>query len=322
MRDLGASAAVTAKEPLPSERTPPPAKRGKRRSLLMICAVCLLALLFYRALSSLYVRALTSEFDSYILLVPFIFVYLLFSRNKVLPLEHVSSLGPAILLFFLGLAAIAVAVVEPWGAAIGQDSWLSLLTLSFVCLTAGAGFLLLGKSWMRGAAFPFFFLIFLVPLPSAFVGILETLSQHASAWAADVFFQLGGTPYIHDGMIFQLPNINIRVAQECSGIRSSWILLITSILAANTFLRPNWKRAVLVLAVIPLGIIRNGFRVWVIGLLCVHFGPQMINNPVHRRGGPLFFALSLIPLFCLIAWLRRGERAPGKLTQERPLAAA
>ena len=60
--------------------------------------------------------------------------------------------------------------------------------------------------------------------------------------------------------------------------------------------------------VIPLGILRNGFRVFVIGQLCVHIGPYMINSRIHHQGGPLFFALSLVPLFLLLLWLRRRER--------------
>jgi exosortase/archaeosortase family protein len=60
--------------------------------------------------------------------------------------------------------------------------------------------------------------------------------------------------------------------------------------------------------VIPLAIVRNAFRILVIGLLCVHVGPQMIDSIIHRRGGPLFFALSLGPLFLLLVWLRRQEK--------------
>ena len=63
----------------------------------------------------------------------------------------------------------------------------------------------------------------------------------------------------------------------------------------------------LVAAVIPLGILRNGLRILFIGLLCVHVGPEMIHSVFHRRGGPPFFVLSLIPLFVLLWWLRRGE---------------
>ena len=66
-------------------------------------------------------------------------------------------------------------------------------------------------------------------------------------------------------------------------------------------------RFALVAFIIPLAILRNGFRILVIALLCVNIGPQMIHSVIHRRGGPIFFALSLIPLFALLWWLRKGE---------------
>jgi exosortase len=147
----------------------------------------------------------------------------------------------------------------------------------------------------------------MVPMPDAMADALETASQYASAEVANVFFQLSGTPILRAGRIFQLPNITIEVAQECSGIRSSWVLLMTSILAANLFLKTSWRRIVLVAFIIPLGILRNGFRILVIGLLCVNLGPQMIHSPIHTRGGPVFFVLSLIPLLLLLWWLRKSE---------------
>ena len=77
------------------------------------------------------------------------------------------------------------------------------------------------------------------------------------------------------------------------------------------FLRSPWKRAVLTLAVIPLAIIRNGFRILTISWLCVHVGPEMIDSPIHHRGGPIFFILSLIPFFALLFLLRRhGAKTP------------
>ena len=39
------------------------------------------------------------------------------------------------------------------------------------------------------------------------------------------------------GTVFELPGIVLQVAQECSGIRSSWVLLITSLLASHLFLK-------------------------------------------------------------------------------------
>ena len=74
------------------------------------------------------------------------------------------------------------------------------------------------------------------------------------------------------------------------------------------FLQSPWRRGVLVAVIIPLGILRNAFRILVIELLCLHVNPEAIDWPVHHKGGPYFFALSLIPLFALLWWLRRGEQ--------------
>ncbi len=132
-------------------------------------------------------------------------------------------------------------------------------------------------------------------------------ASSASAEVANLLFHLSGTPFLRAGAIFQLPDITIEVAQECSGIRSSWVLFMTGILAANLFLKTRWRRFALVAFVIPLGILRNGFRILVIGLLCVNVGPQMIHSIIHRRGGPVFFMLSLVPFLLVLWWLRKGE---------------
>jgi exosortase/archaeosortase family protein len=64
---------------------------------------------------------------------------------------------------------------------------------------------------------------------------------------------------------------------------------------------------VLTLAVIPLALLRNGFRVFTIGQLCINIGPHMIDSFIHKKGGPIFFALSLVPFFLILVFLRKSE---------------
>ena len=122
---------------------------------------------------------------------------------------------------------------------------------------------------------------------------------------AELLFGIAGTPLFRQGVDFQFPGFNLQVAPECSGIRSTFVLCITSLVAGQLFLRSPLKRAVLVLAVIPLGILRNGLRILTIGELCIHVSPNMIHSNLHRQGGPLFFLLSLAPLLGLLYILRK-----------------
>jgi exosortase/archaeosortase family protein len=110
----------------------------------------------------------------------------------------------------------------------------------------------------------------------------------------------------------------MEVAPQCSGIHSSVALFIISLLAGYLFLRLRWKRATLALAVIPLALLRNGFRVFTIGQLCVHVGPEMINSNLHRHGGPLFFVLSLVPFFLLLFFLMKSDRVLPQTTPRNP----
>jgi exosortase C (VPDSG-CTERM-specific) len=241
-------------------------------------------------------------------LIPFVSAYLLYLRRDQLPKNCVVDLPLAIVSLAAGLGVLGFTYwLDFAGRAPANNDRLGLLTLSFLCCLAAGGFFFFGRGWMRAAAFPLAYLIFMVPMPDAMADALETASKSAAAEVANLFFHLSGTPFLRAGAIFQLPNITIEVAQECSGIRSSWVLLMTSILAANLFLKTRWRRFALVAFVIPLGILRNGFRILVIGLLCVNVGPQMIHSLIHRRGGPVFFMLSLIPFFLGLWWLRKGD---------------
>jgi len=278
------------------------------RFWLGICFAVALVAAFGRPLLTLTSYASRSQLHSYTLLVPFVSAYLLYIRRDRLPKNYVTDLPLAVVSLVGGLLVFVFTYsMDLTGRMPSIGDRITLLAVSFLCCLAAGGFFFFGRTWMRAAAFPLAYLIFMVPMPDAMADALEQASATASAEMANLLFNLSGMPFLREGPIFQLPNITLEVAQECSGIRSSVVLFITSILAANLFLKTTWRRVALVAIVIPLGILRNGFRILVIGLLCVHVGPQMIHSLIHRRGGPLFFVLSLVPLLLFLWLLRRGD---------------
>ena len=272
----------------------------------MVAWVVLVTAAFAEPLSNLTVHVIESNLHSYVLVVPLVTAYLLYIRQGALDTPSRSS--PFFAIILAGSAAALLIGAAAVRSRVSEHDFLALTTLSYVILIGAGGFLFLGWRWMASAAFPMAFLLFLVPLPDRAVDVLEKASVAASTQVANAFFTLSGMPFLRDGTIFRLPTITLQVAQECSGIRSSWVLVISSLLASNVFLRTSWRRAALVAFVIPLGVIRNGFRILTLGELCVHIGPQMIDSAIHHYGGPLFFVLSLVPLFLLMQRLSRQEQ--------------
>ena len=297
---------------------PVPPQADARMTGWFIAGAMVLTLGFSRQLYALAQLALEDDFYSHILLVPWITLYLIWIKRKDLAEDdrgqrtegaERSGAWLAVVLLALGLGAIlAYGLLGSRHPRLPRNDSLALATLSYV------SFLLSGCLWMFGFrtvrrfAFPLGFLLVMVPWPTAATHGAAVFLQYASAEAAHLLLQISGTTVFRQGLTFHLPGIALTVAEECSGIRSTLVLLVTSMLAGYLFLHTTWKRLALTLFVIPLAILRNGFRIFTIAMLCVHVDPNMLYSPIHTRGGPIFFALSLIPFLALLWWLKKRER--------------
>jgi exosortase C (VPDSG-CTERM-specific) len=252
--------------------------------------------------------AIPNELYSYIVLIPFIAGYLVWQRRRALPPFSGPDWKSAAVLLAIGTGLLAgYWIAGRSGMELGTEDCLALTTLAFLMFFGSACGLFLGRRTFRALAFPLGFLVFMTPIPILLQTWIETLLQYGSAAVAFGLFKLSGTPVLFRGLSFMLPGFSMQVAPQCSGIHSSLALIIISLLAGHIFLRSRWRRATLVLVVIPLALLRNGFRVFTIGQLCVHIGPEMINSYIHRHGGPLFFVLSLVPFFILLFFLIRMD---------------
>jgi len=296
--------------PAPAPATPPGKWRSGWKKLALLAALtAVLALCFFDPLRDWIWFSMDSQFYSYMPLMPAITGYLIWLRRGGLGADFrpswaaaaaAAAAGGAILMFYF------LALHHGWIPA-EQDS-LCVMMLAFLLLLLAAGFASLGAATISALTFPLAMLLFMVPYPEIVNDGLEGFFQHTSAAAAHAFFSLAGTHCNQAGLLLSLPtNFTLKVAPECSGIHSSQVLLITSLLAGNLFLSSPWRRVFLALFVVPLAIVRNGFRIFVVGELCVHISHDMIHSWIHRHGGPVFFALSLIPFFLLLIWLRKSE---------------
>lgn len=291
-------------------------RNGSRTTAWFIALATVLTAGFARQLFALAQLALDEDFNSHILLVPLVTLYLVWIKRKEAKgaerkaqSAKRSGAWAAAVLLALGLVTLAAyGLLSVQNPQVPRNDSLALATFSYVCFLLSGCIWIFGTQTTRHFAFPLAFLFVMVPLPTVATHWVAMFLQYASAEAAHLLILLSGTTVFREGLTFHLPGIVLTVAEECSGIRSTLVLFITSMLAGYLFLHTTWKRLVLTLFVIPLAILRNGFRIFTIAMLCVHINPSMLYSPIHQRGGPVFFALSLIPFFALLFWLKKRER--------------
>lgn len=270
-------------------------------------AVAALSLAFSKSLYGLVKLALDTDLHSHVILVPFICIYFAWIKKGELPTTSTPRKALAIA---PGLTAAALLVCY-WAAGSFEaaEDALALATLAYVLLIITAALFLYGPNILKKQCFSLWFLIFLVPMPLVIQAWLNTFLQYTSAEVAYQMVKSANISIFRPGpLTFELSTIELHVAPSCSGIRSSLVLLITSIVAGELFFQSKWKRWLLVFFIIPLAIVRNGFRIFTISYLCVNVGPHMIDHWIHHKGGPLFFGLSLIPFLALLYWLWKNKK--------------
>ncbi|HZD12329.1 MAG TPA: exosortase/archaeosortase family protein [Candidatus Binatus sp.] len=244
---------------------------------------------------------------SHIVLIPFLSIYLLYLGRKEI-FSNVES-SP-----WLGSFVTGVGVVLVWNtstAPVDPLDGLSHTMLSMVVLCWGAFLLHFGAKAFRKAYFGLLFMLFMVPLPSLLLDNIIGFLQGATAEGVDFMFGALRIPVFRQNEVFALSNLTIQIAEECSGIRSSIALFISSLVAGHLFLGSTWTKLVLVTVVIPLTIIKNIFRIVVLSLLANYIDPSFLTDSIlHHSGGiPLFFVAGAV-LLGILWLLRRCEKSP------------
>jgi exosortase len=177
-----------------------------------------------------------------------------------------------------------------------------------------------GSESLIRARFPLLFLLLLIPFPEFIIQRAIFALQVGSSDVAYGLLRILNVPVLKEGFILRLPMVNLEVAKECSGIRSSIALLVTMLLAAEFALRSLWSKVLLVLAIIPILVIKNGVRIVTIYLLAAYVDPAFLHGWLHTSGGIVFYLLGLVALIPVTVFLRRWERKSISLPAVHKLA--
>jgi len=232
-------------------------------------------------------------------LIPFISGYLLWENKEKISLTEVKPTNWGIVILLVGLSVYFI------GNLSGE-----LFTMKFSMLVVLTGAILFtyGTERFKAVSFPFFYLIFMIPLPYIlYDAVAFPLKLFVSRISVD-FLSSIGILVMREGNIIHLVDTTLEVADACSGIRSIISLLaISTILAYMT--QKTWiKRIMLTLFAVPIAIFVNSIRVIGTGVLAEKYGSAVAEGFFHEFAGLLIFGVAIVMLvFSAVAMSKLGK---------------
>jgi exosortase len=264
-----------------------PSVPGASRTLLLglgALLALLLAAAYGTTLAWLAGRWQSDPFYSHGPLVPFVSLYLLWSRRSRLRLRPeirpaaIATLAAAALLHLLGVRLMFEFL-----------SCLSLLgTFAALALLAG------GRPLLKEAAFPLAYLLFAIPLPIILLQQISLPLQLLSSAGARAVLAGLGCPVLRQGVLLAFPKFTLAVADACSGLRSLMTVLAIATLAAHLARAPLPRKALLVALSSVAALLANVLRITLAGLIGIAFDGETACLIFEKYSGYFFFALVVL----------------------------
>lgn len=284
-------------------------RQAKVRHISFFLFNILVLIVFFVPLKELFTSSFNNELYSHIILIPFVSGYFIFTERRTIFSSSGYSIMPGIILIITSIIFYVFGL--SYGVDLNENDYLSLMILSAVVFWSGGLVLFYGTKVVRKASFSLLFLVFMIPIPSFVIEKIIFALQSASTEVSYGFFKLIGVPLLRDGFVFHLPGISIEVAEQCSGIRSTLALFITSVIAGHLLLKTSWKKVILSLVVFPIAAVKNGARIVTLSMLASYVDERFITQSLlHSRGGIPFFILALA-LFAPLLWVLRRSDVKG-----------
>lgn len=176
-----------------------------------------------------------------------------------------------------------------------SQSFLLLEVGSQIAVLAALLLLFLGRSALRLVWFPLFFLVFMTPFPEALVAVVTgPLKSAVSVVAAELLYRVG-YPVSRVGVILNVGQYQLLVADACAGLNSMFTLEALGLLYMNLMKYTSITRnVVLSILVVPIAFAANVVRVMILVLVTYHFGDAAGQGFVHSFAGMVLFLVGLL----------------------------
>lgn len=179
---------------------------------------------------------------------------------------------------------------------------------SVIWLLVGLCLLRRGVAALKAQWFALFFMLFMVPLPGQVVDLLTLPMKMAVSYVAEVVLYSVGYPIGRNGVILQIGQYMLLVADACAGLHTLLTLEALGLLYLNLVRRDSLVRNVgLAILIVPISFVANVIRVMVLSLITYHFGDEAGQGFLHGFAGMVLFLSALLLIIAFDTLLQTFE---------------
>ncbi len=190
--------------------------------------------------------------------------------------------------------------------AIGRSQNIEFIeTGSLIWVLTGIVLVYLGPASLKIIWFPLFFMIFMVPLPGLLVAAVTMPMKIAVSFSAETVMHALGYPIARTGVILQVGQYQLLVADACAGLHTLFTLEALGLLYLNLMRHESVLRNVaLAILIIPISFTANVIRVIVLSLITYYFGDAAGQGFLHGFAGMVLFMTALLLIIGLDSLIR------------------
>ena len=194
--------------------------------------------------------------------------------------------------------------------ALGRSQDILLFEIgSVIWLLVGVGLITRGARAVKTQWFALFFMLFMVPLPSQVVDLVTMPMKMAVSYVAESVLYAVGYPIGRTGVILQIGQYMLLVADACAGLHTLLTLEALGLLYLNLVRRDSLFRNVgLAILIVPISFTANVIRVMALSLITYHFGDAAGQGFLHGFAGMVLFLSALLLIIGFDTVLHNIER--------------
>jgi exosortase B len=194
--------------------------------------------------------------------------------------------------------------------SIGRSQDILLFEIgSAIWLLVGLLLLQRGTAALKAQWFALFFMLFMVPLPGAVVDTVTMPMKMAVSYVAEHVLYWAGYPIGRNGVILQIGQYMLLVADACAGLHTLLTLEALGLLYLNIVRRDSFFRNVgLAVLIVPISFTANVIRVMTLSLITYHFGDAAGQGFLHGFAGMVLFLSALLLILSFDTMLHAFER--------------